>query len=350
MAFVGFEVNCTKDKTPAAEWDLVQGQEEITAEQQEGEAAFAAEHKAAADFVREWTELKKQLAAAQDAAAAAEMRAIAGEKRAAAAEAMAAELLTEVQLLRERAARREAECETLRVTLRAICEAAECPILHSPCEDPVVASDGQTYERKALEPWLQEQGTSPLTRKWLQPYIYPNRFAAAVLQHLRAAALDIFQDYEGDEAESGARPTDAQETAALELGTLFEAVDRHDEARALRLLQRPQVPDLNVVDRFGRTVLHSAILQSHFAVALEIVGRQDFPLINARLPSGSTALHLAVREESFYVVRAIVGRSDFTELLAVDFVGRTARAYADDANGQSDDEIARFLRQAESRR
>lgn len=39
-----------------------------------------------------------------------------------------------------------------------------CPILHELMEDPVVAADGHTYERKAIEKWIYEGNpTSPMT-------------------------------------------------------------------------------------------------------------------------------------------------------------------------------------------
>eukprot|EP00759_Apiculatamorpha_spiralis_P041556 PhF_6_TR40182/c1_g1_i2/m.59591 len=40
-----------------------------------------------------------------------------------------------------------------------------CPITLMVMKDPVVASDGQTYERTAIQQWLSESQTSPLTRQ-----------------------------------------------------------------------------------------------------------------------------------------------------------------------------------------
>ena len=34
--------------------------------------------------------------------------------------------------------------------------------------DPVIASDGQTYERATIEEWLAKSDTSPLTREPLE--------------------------------------------------------------------------------------------------------------------------------------------------------------------------------------
>jgi len=38
-----------------------------------------------------------------------------------------------------------------------------CPILHERMIEPVLAADGQTYERSAIEKWLQQHNTSPMT-------------------------------------------------------------------------------------------------------------------------------------------------------------------------------------------
>ena len=38
-----------------------------------------------------------------------------------------------------------------------------CPITHSTMVDPVQTCDGMTYERVAIERWLQTHNTSPLT-------------------------------------------------------------------------------------------------------------------------------------------------------------------------------------------
>jgi len=50
-----------------------------------------------------------------------------------------------------------------------------CPITTTVMEDPVVAADGMTYERKAIEEWLARKKTSPLTGQDLESVVlYPN--------------------------------------------------------------------------------------------------------------------------------------------------------------------------------
>jgi len=38
-----------------------------------------------------------------------------------------------------------------------------CPITMAVMKDPVVAADGHTYERSAIESWLRQRKVSPLT-------------------------------------------------------------------------------------------------------------------------------------------------------------------------------------------
>lgn len=38
-----------------------------------------------------------------------------------------------------------------------------CPITHEKMQEPVVAADGHTYERRAIEKWMRESSTSPMT-------------------------------------------------------------------------------------------------------------------------------------------------------------------------------------------
>ncbi|KAM1231820.1 hypothetical protein ACFX13_042456 [Malus domestica] len=38
-----------------------------------------------------------------------------------------------------------------------------CPILKDVMDEPCVAADGYTYDRKAIEKWLEENDNSPMT-------------------------------------------------------------------------------------------------------------------------------------------------------------------------------------------
>ena len=42
-----------------------------------------------------------------------------------------------------------------------------CPITGELMKDPVSEPDGHTYERNAIEKWIMDKGTSPMTRKYI---------------------------------------------------------------------------------------------------------------------------------------------------------------------------------------
>lgn len=50
-----------------------------------------------------------------------------------------------------------------------------CPIMWTVMKDPVVASDGHTYEREAIQKVLNSGGPSPMTREKLHNSFFPNR-------------------------------------------------------------------------------------------------------------------------------------------------------------------------------
>lgn len=50
-----------------------------------------------------------------------------------------------------------------RVTLAALARLVQCPLSCAPMADPVIAADGHTYDRSALEAWLLRSRLSPVT-------------------------------------------------------------------------------------------------------------------------------------------------------------------------------------------
>lgn len=63
-----------------------------------------------------------------------------------------------------------------------------CPLTRQQFDDPVIAGDGYSYERAALERWLAEQGTSPVTGDPLTAaLVRPNHAVRALLEKLRDA-------------------------------------------------------------------------------------------------------------------------------------------------------------------
>lgn len=50
-----------------------------------------------------------------------------------------------------------------------------CPITTEVMEEPVVAMDGHTYEKRAIESWYAQHKTSPVTREAVDTTLIPNR-------------------------------------------------------------------------------------------------------------------------------------------------------------------------------
>ena len=65
-------------------------------------------------------------------------------------------------------------------------ERLQCPITRDLMEDPVIAEDGYTYERSAITRWINDNGTSPLTRIPLRvSELRPNRAVEELIDAYR---------------------------------------------------------------------------------------------------------------------------------------------------------------------
>ena len=53
-------------------------------------------------------------------------------------------------------------------------ELLQCPITAAVMSEPVVCSDGHTYEKAAIQEWMTTKGTSPMTRDKLSHELYTN--------------------------------------------------------------------------------------------------------------------------------------------------------------------------------
>lgn len=62
-----------------------------------------------------------------------------------------------------------------------------CPITSMVMRDPVVDTEGNSYERAAIEEWLSRNATSPVTRQPLtKDQLKPNRALKDVIDHMEA--------------------------------------------------------------------------------------------------------------------------------------------------------------------
>ncbi|CAF4257336.1 unnamed protein product, partial [Adineta steineri] len=66
------------------------------------------------------------------------------------------------------------------------CQHLRCPITLELFIDPVLAEDGQTYERSAIIQWIQQHGTSPFTRQQLSVLrLTPNRAIKTAVENFK---------------------------------------------------------------------------------------------------------------------------------------------------------------------
>jgi len=76
------------------------------------------------------------------------------------------------------------ECPTL--------PAAYCPITQEPMTDPVVAPEGQSFERAAIVLWLQHNQTNPMTRTPLTPdQLAPNVALRQTIEQVRTTTREL---------------------------------------------------------------------------------------------------------------------------------------------------------------
>lgn len=232
------------------------------------------------------------------------------------------------------------ECVKLHATLKTLLEAFHCPILQELWEDPVVASDGHTYERRAIQQWMQKESTSPLTRDHLQPQLYPNRFAKTVLWQVEGGLCDDLE-----EADSAAPVW--QDNGEPPPASLLEALKLGRKDTAMTLLRKSQVPGINLKDEFGCSVLHLAIEAKFLDVALAILSKPEFHQVNSTTLSEWTPLHAAAHHGLLPVCSAIMERADFKDARARDISGRSA---SEMARLQGHPRVALFIEQLSLRR
>lgn len=64
-----------------------------------------------------------------------------------------------------------------------------CPITQEVMQDPVVASDGFSYERSAILQWINAHHTSPMTRKLMVNDVHPNQNLRNVISEWKQEAI-----------------------------------------------------------------------------------------------------------------------------------------------------------------
>lgn len=71
---------------------------------------------------------------------------------------------------------------------REVKECVYCPITFEVMRDPVIAVDGHTYERAAIEQWIRQKQESPVTR---QPLVSATLIPNITVRHLITQYVNI---------------------------------------------------------------------------------------------------------------------------------------------------------------
>ncbi len=58
-----------------------------------------------------------------------------------------------------------------------------CPISHEIMSDPVIAQDGNTYDRVNIEKWFKQKQTSPLTNEKINTSLIPNNSIKSMINN-----------------------------------------------------------------------------------------------------------------------------------------------------------------------
>lgn len=80
---------------------------------------------------------------------------------------------------------------------QALLEDLTCPITQTIMIDPVMASDGRTYERSAIVQWMTTHNTSPMTRERLTNILLPNWSMKNIIESLITRRLLNDQTIQG---------------------------------------------------------------------------------------------------------------------------------------------------------
>lgn len=70
-----------------------------------------------------------------------------------------------------------------------------CPITRQPMKEPVIAMDGHSYEKSAIERWFQKSDKSPVTNATISKMLIPNLNLKRQLRLASSQIQRVFQNY-----------------------------------------------------------------------------------------------------------------------------------------------------------
>uniref|UniRef100_A0A7S4RGN3 U-box domain-containing protein n=1 Tax=Alexandrium monilatum TaxID=311494 RepID=A0A7S4RGN3_9DINO len=238
----------------------------------------------------------------------------------------------------------QSEVAMLNDLLEAVQKEFECPVTCSVPEDPVLAPDGYTYERAALEQCLSRRALSPVTR---QPMAMEQAVAHPTCRRVMDRIAEAKKRWHSANLLRGSpRPHECEEISRQgidqstlrffqEYGGLAAMMWSRDGNYwiAMAFLSQGHYHEsLNALGPHGASLLHdvlsdephpfssfsclrgdSAFCGFHAEIALAIIARPDFEQVNATNEIGATALHLSARLGFTAGCHALLLRADFRE-------------------------------------
>lgn len=242
-------------------------------------------------------------------------------------------------------------------------QALRCSISYNLFRNPVVASDGHTYERVQIEEWFRRRNTSPFTREELdrdpglqgmRPRLFPNRTLQSLVNLLRvyipgpdpgeeqsprrARRSALFSE-DGFTTQDNLSPADSDldsddprrgtlDFPLLNVDLFGFATPSRRQQRALPQPRRVQVdPWAGERAQVGRLFAALKSQPVQVELAMEILQEEHLPGLNdpdvMRRSRSRTALHWAVIQQCHQVALRILARPDFTAIFALER-GRSA--------------------------
>ena len=198
-----------------------------------------------------------------------EMQALKGENQA---------LRGENQALKAELTVTHADLLTIREVFRDLRHDCLCPIRHTPMRCPVVAADGHSYERRAIERWVWKHGTSPMTNMALPNSVFVPNFLAQKVVECLGKAEPSWINIAPDESES-----DESSDNTPHAWSSDHSSDRESTQRTQQTQQTPQT--------------QASAASSHFSV--DVYNGQAAEVLRALLTNGSAPVEAlwSVRSE-----------------------------------------------------
>lgn len=182
-------------------------------------------------------------------------------------------------------------------TFKVLAEVTTCPLTLTLFKQPLLAPDGNSYEKSSIVRWLRKSGLSPVTRDPMrEDQLLRNRALERLSEVLPPAGPEELDGEEDTATDLDHSDEELQDhIPGMEL---IAAIEEHNEEAALELALGPL--DLDVLNgRHGdqrQTVLHLALLHGQPRVAMALLDRRDFREYGVYMGSPAASicsLHLA---------------------------------------------------------